>query len=65
MSLSGVEASGMTPAGAWEPMDSVDPKRIEHIAVCICTYKRPVLLRRLLMELNRLTTTRLDPPRPP
>ncbi len=46
----------MTPAGAWEPMDSVDPKRIEHIAVCICTYKRPVLLRRLLMELNRQET---------
>jgi succinoglycan biosynthesis protein ExoM len=30
--------------------------QLPHISVCICTYKRPVLLKRLLQELSRQTT---------
>ncbi len=29
---------------------------VDHISVCICTYKRPVLLKRLLQELNQQET---------
>ena len=32
---------------------------IQHICVCICTYKRPVLLRRLLEGLGDQDTSRL------
>jgi succinoglycan biosynthesis protein ExoM len=32
------------------------PLRVPHIAVCICTYKRPALLLRLLAELDRQET---------
>lgn len=31
-------------------------KEVQHISVCVCTYKRPVLLKRLLKELNRQET---------
>ena len=30
--------------------------QVDHISVCVCTYKRPVLLRRLLHELSRQET---------
>jgi glycosyltransferase involved in cell wall biosynthesis len=30
--------------------------RLPHIAVCVCTYKRPLLLKRLLTELNKQET---------
>ena len=32
------------------------PHATQHITVCICTYKRPILLRRLLEELNKQET---------
>jgi glycosyltransferase involved in cell wall biosynthesis len=31
---------------------------MKHISVCICTYKRPILLQRLLCELSRQVTER-------
>lgn len=39
-----------------ESMNPVPAKRAAHIAVCVCTYKRPALLMRLLMALNRQET---------
>jgi len=38
---------------------SIAGMRVEHIAVCVCTYKRPLLLRRLLDELARQETGNL------
>ena len=35
-----------------EVMDAGSPQRIPHISVCICTYKRPLPLKRLLSDLN-------------
>jgi succinoglycan biosynthesis protein ExoM len=34
-------------------------KETEHVSVCVCTYKRPVLLKRLLLELERQSTDAL------
>jgi glycosyltransferase involved in cell wall biosynthesis len=36
--------------------DGASPDGLPHIAVCVCTYKRPILLKRLLKELNQQTT---------
>ena len=35
------------------------PNRIKHITVCVCTYKRPLLLERLLRELDNQDTGNL------
>ena len=40
-------------------MDSIFPspeQNLPHICVCVCTYKRPLMLTRLLTELNRQET---------
>jgi glycosyltransferase involved in cell wall biosynthesis len=45
-----------------EELSAADPNRVEgaaHISVCVCTYKRPSLLKRLLMELDRQGTAGL------
>jgi glycosyltransferase involved in cell wall biosynthesis len=36
--------------------DQGTARAVEHISVCVCTYKRPVLLKRLLDKLNRQET---------
>lgn len=54
----------MNPAEALQPnsaagVDLLIPaieQKIPHISVCICTYKRPALLKRLLTELKRQET---------
>ena len=38
------------------PQGPAEPGRTPHICICICTYKRPQMLRRLLTELCRQTT---------
>jgi succinoglycan biosynthesis protein ExoM len=46
-----------TPAGTTEIVEAGKPElQVAHIAVCVCTYKRAVLLRRLLDELSRQET---------
>lgn len=37
-------------------LSETSPKNLKHISVCICTYKRPALLRKLLTELQRQVT---------
>src|SRR5579863_1092692 len=32
------------------------PERLDHISVCVCTYKRPVFLTRLIHELKKQQT---------
>ena len=39
-----------------DPTTSPQEKAVPHICVCICTYKRPEPLKRLLSELNRQQT---------
>ena len=48
--------SGVADTGKQDANNPVGEKEIQHITVCICTYKRPHLLKRLLTELNRLET---------
>ena len=43
-------------ADSTDSLDSCFMKGIPHISVCICTYKRPVFLKRLLIELSRQNT---------
>lgn len=51
-----------TNAGQTKTVAGTDPMRpalkqgIPHISVCVCTYKRPLLLKRLLTELDRQNT---------
>lgn len=45
------QVGGLPPA-----MNSDLGTGVDHISVCICTYKRPVLLKRLLEELNQQET---------
>jgi len=47
---------GVTIEAGNSPANLDSAKGIAHISVCICTYKRPHLLRRLLTELNRQET---------
>ena len=46
--------------GPWTPVElgggAVSDGKVPHISVCICTYKRPEPLKRLLGELNRQKT---------
>jgi glycosyltransferase involved in cell wall biosynthesis len=44
------------PADGHECASPAPARRTDHIAVCICTYKRPLLLGRLLTDLNRQQT---------
>ena len=48
--------SGAADTGKKVTRDSVGEEIVRHVTVCICTYKRQHLLKRLLMELNRLET---------
>jgi len=48
------------PAGTTAMVEAGKPEvQVAHIAVCVCTYKRAVLLRRLLDELSRQETSGL------
>jgi succinoglycan biosynthesis protein ExoM len=52
-------SSGFGRTGTVVSIDSMDPisnRVLPHISVCVCTYKRPLLLKRLLTELNRQET---------
>jgi len=58
-----VDVNSMNPVSSQDSRHVPDPvaKRLaadvaEHISVCVCTYKRPVLLKRLLNELGRQET---------
>lgn len=42
-----------------DAVETAVASRLPHIAVCVCTYKRPVPLKRLLKELNRQQTAGL------
>jgi glycosyltransferase involved in cell wall biosynthesis len=44
------------PAAADEVRSAERNQNIPHISVCVCTYKRPLLLKRLLTELSRQRT---------
>ncbi|MDP3068882.1 MAG: glycosyltransferase [Opitutaceae bacterium] len=46
------------PSGAAQSVTSAPDRARPHLSVCICTYKRPVLLRRLLEELEKQETGR-------
>jgi succinoglycan biosynthesis protein ExoM len=48
-----------TAAPEMEMAAPVEPQVEPHISVCVCTYKRPLLLKRLLQELNRQETSGL------
>lgn len=56
MSRELAEATGVAPLMDGGPMCSIPIEGLAHISVCICTYKRPLLLRRLLVELTRQQT---------
>lgn len=45
-------------AGIYSP-ESISPKAAVEICVCVCTYKRPEFLKRLLWEVNRQATSGL------
>ncbi len=42
-----------------DPLQTAPAPNLPHISVCVCTYKRPLLLKRLLTELGRQETGRL------
>lgn len=42
-----------------QPPGTVLPRESAHICVCVCTYKRPEFLKRLLREVNRQATSGL------
>jgi glycosyltransferase involved in cell wall biosynthesis len=44
--------------GIYSP-ESISPKAAAQICVCVCTYKRPEFLKRLLWEVNRQATSGL------
>ncbi|HUV68958.1 MAG TPA: glycosyltransferase family A protein [Terracidiphilus sp.] len=56
MSRAFAEATGAVPLLDEGSICPIPSEGLEHIAVCICTYKRPLLLRRLLVELARQQT---------
>jgi succinoglycan biosynthesis protein ExoM len=56
MNTEGIAMSGMNIDEGNSLSNCAPSGDIEHICVCICTYKRPLLLKRLLSELNRQTT---------
>jgi len=49
----------MAPIEELEPADPSRSRNTNHISVCICTYKRPLPLKRLLTDLNRQETAGL------
>jgi succinoglycan biosynthesis protein ExoM len=51
-------ADGMVAARV-QPIDAVTAKRTHHLCVCICTFKRPELLKRLLASLASQRTAAL------
>jgi len=52
----GKRAGVVKIAGDIDSMNPNNAKETAHITVCVCTYKRPILLRRLLVELIRQDT---------
>lgn len=46
----------MTPTGEMHLTNQPEGEGGAHISVCVCTYQRPLLLRRLLTELSRQET---------
>ncbi len=51
-----LEMGGVASTESGESVNTTPSKRTAHISVCVCTYKRSALLRRLLMELSRQET---------
>jgi glycosyltransferase involved in cell wall biosynthesis len=56
MNLSGMGTNPAKIAGCADSDNSASERAITHISVCICTYKRPLPLKRLLLELSRQET---------
>lgn len=56
MNLAGKQVKAVSIAGNIDSMNPDQAKDRAHISICVCTYKRPVLLKRLLTELNRQQT---------
>lgn len=56
MHTTDINANGRRIATSIVAMNSAPGRPIAHISVCVCTYKRPVLLKRLLVELDRQQT---------
>jgi glycosyltransferase involved in cell wall biosynthesis len=56
MSQAGAVVRGLATAEGGGQVQPGPEKGTAHIAVCVCTYKRPHLLKRLLMELDRQET---------
>jgi succinoglycan biosynthesis protein ExoM len=54
-SVHGPEIAGPETAEGMNPAIGARPAS-QHISVCVCTYRRPLLLKRLLQELNRQET---------
>ncbi len=56
MNLPNLSASRSEIAVSTDSMHLYPEQATPHISVCVCTYKRPLLLKRLLTELNRQET---------
>ena len=56
MNTTDISASEGRIASSIVTMNSAPEQPLAHISVCVCTYKRPVLLKRLLSELDRQQT---------
>ena len=56
MNLSDMGANSARIAGGKDLINSATEKFTTHICVCVCTYRRPLPLKRLLLELNRQET---------
>jgi glycosyltransferase involved in cell wall biosynthesis len=56
MSQMDVMNSGAAITGTEEQRFPTSGEEMPHISVCVCTYKRPLLLKRLLTELSRQQT---------
>lgn len=56
MSLSGIGEKSEKIASRVDAINPAPEQHNKHISVCICTYKRPLPLKRLLLELSRQKT---------
>ncbi len=56
MNPAGMGVRRVKIAGDIDSVNSAPANDVAHISVCVCTYKRPLMLKRLLAELDRQQT---------